>query len=235
MSWNEVQGILNLYKPAGVTSTDCVNLLKRFLRVRKIGHGGTLDPFAEGVLPIGINRGTKLLEHFLQGEKAYTGVFRLGYGTDTLDHEGTLLSRKEDFACPPQTFWVTRSQSLLGTWLQDTPAFSARKVEGKRLYALARKGETPAERPRKEVTIYEMEPTILAGGQLVRMDVACSKGTYVRQLVQDLIRPVDVPACLESLVRTRVGPLLVENSIAPAELLCRIQQGEGPSKPWFQG
>ena len=230
---SEFSGLINCYKPKGVTSTDCVNLIKRLTGARKVGHGGTLDPFAEGVLPIGINRGTKQLQSFLVGDKSYSGIFKLGYTTDTLDLEGKLL----DYLLEPVPLNLKRIQELtakvVGTYDQTTPKFSARKVKGKRLYKMARQQEDIVETPKKTVTVHDFR--ILDQKNLeYQFEVSCSKGTYVRQLIQDLLATEEAVATLEFLKRDQVGPFYVQDSISIYDLYEFIESGQAFLGPWWE-
>ena len=214
---------------SGVTSAECVTFIKRLTGAQKVGHGGTLDPFADGVLPIGINRGTKLLQEFIDGNKTYAGFFGLGYRTDTLDIEGKIESISDHSVtfslrdCEPQR------QKLVGTYEQQTPRYSARKVGGKKLYELARKNKVVDALPRKKVTIFDFELGPINVSK-VHFSVTCSKGTYVRQLVQDLLEDSIFDGTLEKLTRIRVGPFHAKDSITHHQFLGSLY-GKQP----FQG
>lgn len=231
MSLMNSSAILNCIKPTGLSSTDCINLLKRYgPRKMRIGHGGTLDPFASGVLPVGINKGTKLLQSFLEGEKAYRGEVKAGYSTHTLDLEGNL----KDFT-PDQKIEkdLLLSSSFLdfipGPYMQRTPLFSARRVNGKRLYKKARQMEREKtesvqnleELPKREVTIYHFSATEISPDRF-SFEITCSKGTYVRQFIEDLANSLSLNFTLERLERTRVANLSIDNGIELSELISRL-------------
>jgi len=208
----EFHGLINFYKPPGVTSADCVSFIKRLTGAKKVGHGGTLDPFAEGVLPIGINRGTRLLQEFIAGDKTYAGFFRLGYRTDTLDIEGRLEALSSTGSSFSLAKFDGRKKELIGTYEQRTPRYSARKVKGKKLYELARKNRVIEGIPGKRITIYSFDLGPVEDDR-VFFAVTCSKGTYVRQLVQDLLEGSEFEGTLEKLTRTRVGPFDSKDSV----------------------
>ncbi|MBT3784234.1 tRNA pseudouridine(55) synthase TruB [bacterium] len=227
----EFHGLVNFHKPPGVTSADCVSFIKRLTGAKKVGHGGTLDPFADGVLPIGINRGTRLLQEFISGDKTYAGYFRLGYKTDTLDVEGKL----EIYSSSEKVFsleeFEEKRQSLVGTYEQKTPHYSARKVQGKKLYELARKNQLIEGIPGKRVTIYSLDLGPVERDR-VNFSVTCSKGTYVRQLVQDFLEGSEFAGTLEKLTRTRVGPFEYENAVNHHEFFKSLCVGEPFSGSW---
>jgi tRNA pseudouridine55 synthase len=197
-------GVLNLNKPSDWTSHDVVAKLRNLLRVSRIGHGGTLDPAATGVLPIFIGRATRIAEYLLDWDKEYVAVMRLGEATDTQDATGVVLARS-------QAHHVTRadldstSARFRGRIKQLPPMYSAVKVGGEPLYRAARAGKTVA-RDLRDVMVYELEILGLDGGD-VSMRVRCSKGTYIRTLCADIGSALGVGAHLLALERTRVGPL----------------------------
>ena len=202
-----VDGILVVDKPVGPTSHDIVALVRRLAGTRKIGHGGTLDPFASGVLPLYLGLGTRVVEFHLGARKAYRATVVFGAGSTTDDLEGELT--KAQGASPSRDAVATALAGFLGTHEQRPPAFSARKVGGRRAYALARRGETPELKPR-EVTFHALDlvawddthpehPTAV-------VDVACTAGTYVRALARDLGAAVGSAAYLGALRRTASGP-----------------------------
>lgn len=203
-------GFLNVYKPQGKTSHDVVNILRRVTGVRQIGHTGTLDPFAEGVLPICIGKATRLIE-YLSDDKAYVGVIQLGKATTTYDIEGECTkesSQKVDLDCIKKN--ITK---FLGEIEQFPPIYSAIKVKGKKLYEYARNGESVDIQSRK-VTIYKLE--ILEFDyekQILKVYIECSKGTYIRSIANDLGQELGVYGYLAKLIRVKAGDFLLENSI----------------------
>jgi tRNA pseudouridine55 synthase len=199
-----VQGFLNFYKPQGMSSHDCVGAVRRLTGIRKVGHGGTLDPLAEGVLPIAVGRATRLLPYLPEG-KAYRAVIRFGLTTTTDDLEGEILTQQvadrltvEDIAaCLPK---------FEGTIDQVPPAFSAIQVQGQRLYDLARKGRvvTP---PSRMVTIYNLTVQHWQLGEQpeLTLDIDCGPGTYIRSIARDLGDRLGTGATLAHLTRTHSG------------------------------
>ena len=207
-------GMMTIYKEAGYTSSDVVARLRGILHMRKIGHTGTLDPDAEGVLPVCLGKGTKLCELIADRDKEYVAVLRLGTVTDTQDMSGTVLRSIPDEEVikrvTPEALEEAAAK-FRGPIRQVPPMYSAVKIGGKRLYELARQGRT-VERPAREVTIYELE-IINAALPLVTLRVRCSKGTYIRTLCQDLGEELGTGGAMESLLRTRVGRFRLEEAI----------------------
>lgn len=208
-------GILNIHKPDGWTSHDVVKRIRTILGISKIGHAGTLDPHATGVLPILVGKGTRIAQHLVQWDKEYSAVLRLGRATNTQDAWGTVLK-------DVSTEGLTQEQvcdALLkfqGDIQQVPPMFSAVKVEGQPLYKKARKGEI-IERAPKTVTIHKIKILDVCL-PVVSFTVACSKGTYIRTLCADIGEALEVGGHLESLQRTRVGPLHIKESISVESL-----------------
>ena len=207
-------GMITIYKEAGYTSSDVVARLRGILHIKKIGHTGTLDPDAEGVLPVCLGNGTKLCELIADRDKEYVAVMRLGTVTDTQDMSGEVLRSIPD---EEVTAMVTESgieeaaACFRGKISQIPPMYSAVKINGKRLYQLARQGRT-VERPAREVTIHELVITKVEL-PLVTMRVRCSKGTYIRTLCQDIGEKLGTGGTMESLLRTRVGSFTLDQSI----------------------
>ena len=209
-----MDGILVIRKEKGYTSHDVVAKLRGILHMKKIGHTGTLDPAAEGVLPVALGKGTRLVELLTEKEKTYEAVLRLGVSTDTQDMTGAVLSEK------PVT--VTEEEvreavgSFVGEQLQIPPMYSALKVNGKKLYELAREGKTIERKPRPvvfyEIRILDMELP------LVRISVTCSKGTYIRALARDLGRACESAAHISALRRTASGVVSIGACHAVEEL-----------------
>ena len=197
-------GVLVIYKPKGPTSTACISRIKRVLGQKKIGHAGTLDPMAQGVLPVLLGEGTKLSNYLLEdGEKIYSGVIRLGRITDTWDAEGQTLEERDASHVAPEAV-DEALRELVGTYEQEVPAYSAAKHEGKPLYALARKGlETPVKK--KLITISRGQAE-LVGPTRVSFRVTCSSGTYIRSLAHSLGNRLGGGAMLEELTREYSHP-----------------------------
>ena len=217
-----MNGIVIVDKPAGWTSQDVTARLRRVFNTRRIGHGGTLDPMATGVLPVFVGRATRGVEFFEHAEKTYEAVLRLGLTTDTEDITGAVLTRRE--------VTVTREtlesalRGFRGEILQIPPMYSALKVDGQKLCDLARKGKEVERRPRP-ITIHEL--TLLDfTGETARLRVRCSKGTYIRTLCKDIGETLGCGGCMESLRRIAAG----EYTIAEAVPLEALLQTENPGE-----
>lgn len=207
-------GMMNVYKEKGYTSSDVVARLRGILKMKKIGHTGTLDPDAEGVLPVCLGNGTKICDLIADRDKEYIAVMRLGVTTDTQDMTGTCLERMEDEAvreAVTQERLLEVCKQFIGSIDQIPPMYSAVKINGKRLYQLARQGKTVERKPR-QVQICELE-VLGIDIPLVKMRVRCSKGTYIRTLCHDIGQALGTGAAMESLLRTRVGTFRVEDTI----------------------
>ena len=201
-----VNGILNVYKEKGYTSHDVVAKLRGIVGQKKIGHTGTLDPDAEGVLPVCLGRATKVCDMLTEKDKTYEAVLLLGKETDTQDISGTVLRVGE-------TEGLTQEQvkdcvmSFVGEYDQIPPMYSALKVNGKKLYELAREGKT-IERKSRKVEIKEIRILEMALPR-VRMEVSCSKGTYIRTLCHDIGEKLGCFGCMESRLRTKVSRFVI--------------------------
>lgn len=208
-----VDGILLIDKPSGITSHDAVDEVRRALEVRKVGHAGTLDPLATGLLVMGVGRATRLLR-FLGGlDKEYLGTGRLGARTDTLDAEGTIVGTAEVTASPDDLRGAMTA--MVGEIVQRPPSYSAVKVGGRRLYEAARAGRT-VEAPPRRVRVDAFDLVSFDGGDF-EFRVVCSGGTYVRSLVADVGDRVSSGAHLVALRRTRIGGFRVEEARPPSE------------------
>ncbi|MCM1146057.1 MAG: tRNA pseudouridine(55) synthase TruB [Clostridium sp.] len=207
-------GMININKEAGYTSHDVVAKLRGILGQKKIGHTGTLDPDAVGVLPVCLGVGTKLCDMLTASDKEYAAVICLGITTDTQDMSGTVLTRNEVCVTPKQVEEAVFS--FQGSYEQIPPMYSALKVNGKKLYELAREGRE-VERKARCVTIKEIE--------IVRMQipkvwirVVCTKGTYIRTLCDDIGKKLGCGAAMESLERTRVGDFMIKDALSLSEV-----------------
>ncbi len=208
-------GLLLIDKPTGPTSHDVVDVVRRALGTRKVGHAGTLDPMATGLLLIGVGRGTRLLRFFADLPKTYEGSARLGEETETLDAEGTVVRSHEIRATRGD---VERACAALeGESTQRPPAFSAVKFAGRKLYEEARAGR-PAEAPPRPIRVDRFE-VVTFDGQNFGFVVSCSGGTYVRVLVADLGAALGCGAHLTALRRTAIGPYRVEDAVGPGDRL----------------
>lgn len=202
-----INGILVIDKDKGMTSADVVYHLRKALHIRKIGHAGTLDPDVTGVLPIAIGQATKLIELMHTQNKKYEGTGIIGYATDSYDVSGTVLESEKITAPISKEAIQQAMQSFVGEIEQVPPIYSAVRVNGKHLYEYARAG-IEVERPRRQVQVYQYDikndPTFdkEKGEESFDFQIECSKGTYVRSLVNDLKTELNVPAVMESLRRT---------------------------------
>ncbi|MBR2848074.1 MAG: tRNA pseudouridine(55) synthase TruB [Clostridia bacterium] len=209
-----VSGILIVNKHAGVTSADIVNRLRRLYGTRQVGHTGTLDPMATGVLPVLIGRAVKAADFIVSENKRYTAEMRLGITTDTEDTTGTVLTTSEEL--PGQAEVLDAAARFVGDILQIPPMYSALKVNGKKLVDLAREGIT-IEREARPIRIESLAAVRLSDN-LYRLDVRCSKGTYIRTLCADIGASLGCGAAMASLIRTESGPFSLEDAITVAQL-----------------
>lgn len=209
-----LDGVLNIYKEKGYTSHDVVAKMRGILRQKKIGHTGTLDPDAEGVLPVCLGQGTRLCDMLTDHSKVYRAVLLLGIDTDTQDISGQILERRPVEENPEQVLEVIKS--FIGPYDQIPPMYSALKVDGKRLYELARAGKT-VERQARPVVIHDITVESIELPR-VTMTVSCSKGTYIRTLCHDIGEKLGCGGCMEALMRTRVGRFELKDSISLSEL-----------------
>ncbi len=217
-----MNGILNIYKEPGFTSFDVVAKLRGILKQKKIGHTGTLDPAAQGVLPVCLGKATKLCELITDGYKTYEAVMLLGTVTDTLDMEGSVLKR-HDVTCSPDE--VTKTvMSFAGKIEQIPPMYSALKVNGQRLYELARQGVT-VERKKRSIEIYNIDIISIELPRVV-FSVTCSKGTYIRTLCDDIGEKLGCGACMESLKRTASGRFKIEDAHRLSEIQSLVDNGK---------
>lgn len=208
-------GLLNLHKPIGITSRDAVNIVARLVRPAKVGHAGTLDPLAEGVLVIGIGPATRLVEYVQQMEKRYRGEFLLGRESDTEDIEGQVIELV-DPPIPSRDAIEAAACGFVGEIEQRPPQYSALKVSGRPAYELARRGQTVELAPRP-VTIHELAIVEYEYPRLV-LDVRCGSGTYIRSLGRDLAAALGTAAVMSALVRTAIGPFTLDSAIKVVEL-----------------
>ena len=217
-----IHGIINVYKEKGFTSHDVVNKLRGIAGQKKIGHTGTLDPDAEGVLPVCLGRGTKLCDLLTDKEKAYRAVLLLGKSTDTQDITGTVLETKST-ECLTEDKVREAVMSFQGEYQQVPPMYSALKVNGQKLCDIARSGRT-IERKARTVLIKEIKIRTMDLPR-VEMDVTCSKGTYIRTLCNDIGEKLGCGGCMESLLRTASGQFKIEESIKLGDLQTLKDEG----------
>lgn len=214
-------GIINVYKEAGFTSHDVVAKLRGICKQKKIGHTGTLDPDAVGVLPVCLGSGTKLCDMLTGETKEYIARFRLGMTTDTQDISGKILEEKEVGVCEEQVKEVL--SHFVGELQQVPPMYSALKVGGKKLYELAREGKE-VERKARLITVYELE-LLKAEHPEYEIRVVCSKGTYIRTLCHDVGQALSCGAVMTSLVRSRVGEFRLRDAKSLSALQELADQG----------
>lgn len=210
-----MNGIVIVDKPQGWTSQDVTARLRRVFSTRRIGHGGTLDPMATGVLPVFVGRATRAVEFFEHAEKTYEATLRLGMKTDTQDITGTVLEERPVTVTEQDILNVL--PAFRGEILQIPPMYSALKVNGQKLYDLARKGKEVERQPRP-ITIHELE-LLHFDGQDARIRVRCSKGTYIRTLCEDMGEKLGCLGCMAALRRTRAGEYTVEKAVPLQTLL----------------
>ena len=210
-----MNGIVIVDKPQGWTSQDVTARLRRVYATRRIGHGGTLDPMATGVLPVFVGRATRGVEFFEHAEKTYDTVLLLGRTTDTQDVTGTVLAEKTVRLSPADIENVL--PRFRGDILQVPPMYSALKVNGKKLYELARKGQEVERQPRP-ITVFELTNLGFDGTRL-RLRVKCSKGTYIRTLCQDIGEALGCGGCMEALRRVQAGEYGIEDAVPLEQLL----------------
>lgn len=210
-----MNGIVIVDKPQGWTSQDVTARLRRVYATRRIGHGGTLDPMATGVLPVFVGRATRGVEFFEHAEKTYETVLLLGRTTDTQDVTGATLAEKAVCLSPADVERVL--PRFRGDILQVPPMYSALKVNGKKLYELARKGQEVERQPRP-ITVFELTNLGFDGTRL-SLRVRCSKGTYIRTLCQDIGDALGCGGCMEALRRVRAGEYGIEDAVPLEKLL----------------
>ena len=204
-------GFLNIYKPKGITSHDVIHKLRKALKIKKIGHAGTLDPLAEGVLPVAISYATKLID-FLPEDKEYIADFKFGYTSLSYDAE-TELEKFSD-----KTVTLNDVENILpeffGDIKQRPPIYSAIKVGGQKLYELARNRVSDVEVPERTINVSKIEPVNFdENTQTGKILIACSKGTYIRSIINDIGQRLGVGAVMTSLIRSKSGGMSVENSV----------------------
>lgn len=221
----ELHGLLLVDKPEGLTSAAVVAVVKRTLRQRKVGHLGTLDPFATGLLPICIGEGTKIATFLADDEKQYVGEIALGTATDTLDRTGAVIDERPVPRLVPGAI-AEAVAGLRGDILQTPPMYSALKRDGVPLYRLARAGQTVARAPRP-VRIAAFDVAVIAADRIV-FAVTCSRGTYVRVLAHDLGLALGTVAHLAALRRTMCGPFRVGDAVRLDDLARAAAEGRLP-------
>lgn len=206
-----MNGVINIYKNTGMTSFDVVAMVRRVAKMKKVGHTGTLDPAASGVLPVCLGKATKIIDYIMENKKVYRVNLKLGMVTDTYDLEGEVL-REKDASHITKDEILNCINSFVGTIDQVPPMYSALKQNGVRLYELARQG-IEVHREARKVTIYSIENIKIESSDNIQMDVCCSKGTYIRSLCYDIGEKLNVGATMTALERIQNGPFTKEEAI----------------------
>lgn len=206
-----MNGVINIYKNTGMTSFDVVAIVRRVAKMKKVGHTGTLDPAASGVLPVCLGKATKIIDYIMENKKVYRVNLKLGMVTDTYDLEGEVL-REEDASHITKDEILNCINSFLGTIDQVPPMYSALKQNGVRLYELAHQG-IEVHREARKITIYSIENIKIESNDNIQMDVCCSKGTYIRSLCYDIGEKLNVGATMTALERIQNGTFTKEEAI----------------------
>ena len=209
-------GFINLNKNSGMTSHDAVNHVRKIFSTRKVGHAGTLDPQASGVLPIAIGRATKFIEYLADCDKTYRAEILFGVATDSGDLEGEIISRADNFQMPTAEIFDATLKNFIGEIEQTPPKFSAIKIHGRKAYDLARKN-LDFEMPRRLVRISDIKVVALEKNTAT-LEISCGKGTYIRSLAIDIGERLKIPATLKNLIRLRVGDFDIKKSAPLDEL-----------------
>lgn len=217
-----MDGIFNIYKEKGFTSHDVVAIVRRTIHMKKVGHTGTLDPDAEGVLPVCVGKATKLSDVIMDGRKSYRAMLRLGVTTTTEDASGEVLETKEVDFNEDRIREVVAS--FIGKLEQVPPMYSAVKVNGKKLYELAREGKE-IERKSRTIEVYDIRIRQFLPPDRVEFDVDCSKGTYIRTLCANIGKALGCGGHMAELLRTKTGTFSLENAIKLDEMKALAEQG----------
>ena len=202
-----MQGILVVNKRQGITSHDCIYILRDLLGIKKIGHTGTLDPMATGVLPMTIGKATRVSSFIQNSEKEYIATIKFGIETDTEDITGNILERSDKIPTKDEVLEIL--PKFTGRIEQTPPMYSAVRVDGRKLYKIAREGKV-IDRPKREINVSSLK---LLETNPFTLKINCSSGTYVRTLISDIGKELGTFATMTSLIRTKVGPFSVENAI----------------------
>ena len=206
-----MDGVFNFYKPRGMTSHDAVYFFRRLLKIKKVGHTGTLDPNATGVLPICIGKATRISEYLLEVDKEYIGELSLGFETDTQDGDGTALKSSDKKVTEDEI--VQAFDKFRGTIYQTPPMYSALKQNGKKLYELAREGII-VERPSRKIDIKDIKILNNLNNRQIIFYTKCSRGTYIRTLCNDIGSNLGTYGYMSHLIRVGVGTFKIENSLS---------------------
>ena len=213
-----MDGFINVLKPTGLSSHDVVDIVRRIFKQKRVGHAGTLDPGAAGLLPVALGRAARLVEYMEGADKSYRAEIAFGYATDTGDVYGDVIESVPHPVMPSEENLRGVLAHFVGEITQTPPAYSAIKVGGRRAYDLARQGED-VEIPIRTVTIHRVELVCMdAAHARILIDVDCAKGTYIRALCTDIGAAMDLPATMRFLLRTRVGGFRLADSYTLEEL-----------------
>lgn len=204
-----MNGVINIFKPKGITSHDVVSFLRRKLKIKRIGHTGTLDPMATGVLPICIGKSTRISEYLLNLDKEYVGELTLGFETDTQDSLGTIINSSKKLVDKNEI--IDTMSKYIGSLEQVPPMYSALKHKGKKLYELAREGIT-VERQSRKIKIYDLDILKIHENRTIIFKTNCSRGTYIRTLCNDIGMDLGTFGYMSYLIRTSTGPFKIEDS-----------------------
>ncbi len=216
-----MKGIINVLKPTGMTSHDVVYFIRKTLNIKKVGHTGTLDPNAAGVLPICVGKATKISQYLTDKKKTYRAELTLGQQTDTQDKYGQVINESQKSVSEDEIINVFKK--FMGDIMQIPPMYSAIKIKGKKLYELARQGKTVERSPRK-VTIYKLEIINITGNRIL-FDVECSKGTYIRTLCDDIGNELGTYGHMSVLIRTQVDKFSIFNSCTLEQIKKTCDEG----------
>ncbi len=210
-------GVIIINKPKGYTSHDVVNILRKKLNTKKVGHTGTLDPNATGVLPILVGTGTKISKYLMEHKKTYIATLKIGKKTNTGDSEGNVIQEDLEYRIVSYQEIEKVLKSFLGKQEQIPPMYSAIKINGKKLYEYARSGEKVEIKPR-EIEIYNIELKSINGQDEIVFEVECSKGTYIRTLCEDIAKKIGTVGYMKELQRTSINEFNISKSISLDEL-----------------
>lgn len=204
-----MDGIVLINKEEGLTSRDVVNKIVKKLNLKKVGHAGTLDPIAKGLLVIGIGKGTKILDLLTMNTKEYIATSKIGIETDTLDISGNILNKTNDFSLKREEL-INTLNSFIGSYYQEVPKYSAVKINGKKLYEYAR-NDLNVDLPKRLITIYKIELLEFNKNEFT-FKVLASKGTYIRSLIRDIGIKLKLPMTMKELIRTKSGKFNLSDS-----------------------
>ena len=224
-------GVLLMDKETDCTSHDVVQTVRRTVGQRKVGHCGTLDPGATGLLVLTLGKATRLTRFLIQAPKVYEGVIRFGVTTDTYDRWGTVISEASTEGLAHEAVAAAMTE-LAGTYEQTAPPYSAKKIKGVKYYELARRGEEVPETT-KEVTVFDFTAVAPLEGDRLRFSLSCTSGTYVRTVAHDLGKILGCGAHLDELRRAKVGPFEVADAMTVGELRERVDEGRDLTPSWI--